>query len=63
MFLAHPPFLYFCCTYIWVFYVGAKGGGGGHPWHLWDHGFMGNGKEVFDVGALGHSSVTPYFAS
>jgi hypothetical protein len=26
--------------------------GGGHPWHLWDHGFMGNGKEVFDLGAL-----------
>jgi hypothetical protein len=20
---------------------------GGHPWHLWDHGFMGNGKEGF----------------
>jgi hypothetical protein len=32
---------------------------GGHPWDLWDHGFMDNGKEVFDVGALGHFSVTP----
>jgi hypothetical protein len=33
--------------------------GGGHPWHLWDHKFMGNGKEVFDVGVLGHYGVTP----
>jgi len=32
---------------------------GGHPWHLWDHEFMGNGNEFFDVGALGHSSVMP----
>ncbi len=23
--------------------------GGGHPWHLWDQGFMGNGREVFYV--------------
>jgi hypothetical protein len=52
----HPPFLYFCCTYICVNYVGARGG---HPWHLWDHEFMGNEKEVFDVGAVGHSGVTP----
>jgi len=33
--------------------------GQGHPWHLWDNGFMGNGKEVFDVGASWHSDVTP----
>ncbi len=49
-----PTFLYFCYTYIWVNYVGARGG---HPWHLWDQGFMGNGKEVFDVRALGHFGV------
>ncbi len=33
--------------------------GGGHPWHLWDRWFMGNGKEVLDVGVLGHFGVTP----
>jgi hypothetical protein len=60
VFHVHPPFLYFCCTHIWVNYVGAKGRG--HPWHLWDHRFMGNGKEVFDVGMPWHSSVTPLFA-
>ncbi len=32
---------------------------GGHLWHLWDDGFKGNGKEVFDVGTLGHSGVMP----
>ncbi len=35
---------------------------GGHPRHLWDHEFMGNEEEVFDVGALGHSSVMPPIA-
>jgi hypothetical protein len=35
---------------------------GGHPWHLQDHKFMGNGKEVFDVGTLGHYGVTPPFS-
>jgi len=29
--------------------------------HLWDQGFMGNGKEVFDVGVLRHFGVTPPF--
>ncbi len=37
-------------------------GGGCHPWHLWDQGFMGNGKEVFDVGALKHSGATLHYA-
>jgi hypothetical protein len=32
---------------------------GGHPWHLWDHGFMGNGKEVFDVRVPRHFGVMP----
>jgi len=35
---------------------------GGHPWHLWDHEFMGNGKEVFDVVTSRHSSVTQPYA-
>jgi hypothetical protein len=34
-----------------------KGGGGGHPWHLWAQGFRGNGREVYVVGAPGHSGV------
>jgi hypothetical protein len=25
---------------------------GGHLWHLWDHRFMGNGREDFDVGGV-----------
>jgi len=35
---------------------------GGHPWHLQEHKFMGNGEEVFDVGTPGHYGVMPPFA-
>jgi hypothetical protein len=36
--------------------------GGDHPWHLWDYGFIGNGKEIFNVEALGHYNATSHFA-
>jgi len=43
---------------------GGGGGGGGGETSLAFMGswIYGNGKEVFDVGALGHYSVTPPFA-
>jgi hypothetical protein len=44
---------------MWVSSIGARVGA---SLTFLDHGFMGNGKEAFDVGALGHFNVMPPFA-
>ncbi len=57
--LSHPPTLPLHLLHLHLGQLCWCKGGGGYPWHLWDHKFMGNGKEVFDVGALGHFGVMP----
>jgi hypothetical protein len=52
----HPPFLYFCCTYIWVSCVGARGGILG-IYVILDLWVM---KKWFLM--WGCSGVTPFFA-
>jgi hypothetical protein len=56
--VSHPPTLLLFFLHLHLGLVMLVQGGG-HPFHLWDHIFVGNRKEVFDVGALGDSSVTP----
>jgi hypothetical protein len=45
--LSHPPTLPLLLLHLHLGQLCWCEGGGGHPWHFCDHGFMGNGKEVF----------------
>jgi hypothetical protein len=44
--LSHPPTLLLLLLHLHLGQL-CWCQGGGHPWHLWDHKFMRNGKEGF----------------